>query len=288
MLSLDRLPATTHAYLINFVGIVTMLMSIVILKERPSVFQIVGAALAIAGLRVFFREIPLPSEFIGVIYVAIAVLALASYNNIARKLAIVTSGGLSNTIISTVALWIGGFPVVLAGLMIDWPPPVASWTNWGIILLNGIVGIAIGLTLFNYVLRTLRSYEASILAGSGVIYTAILAVPILSERLALHQIVGIAMMLVGLSLAQVRRERLPRRKREILYARAFRALSMRPALSRIFTSNGLIRLCFLRWQAEKLPPTLRRHEKHSCGFSFIPRFLRVPTSADLSRRSRLA
>jgi drug/metabolite transporter (DMT)-like permease len=65
--------------------------------------------------------------------------------------------------------------------------------------------ILIVLTVINYVLRTLRSYEVSILASSGVIYTAILAVPILGERLALHQIVGIAMMLVGLSLAQVRR-----------------------------------------------------------------------------------
>jgi hypothetical protein len=67
--------------------------------------------------------------------------------------------------------------------------------------------------------------------------------------------------------------RLPRRKREILYARALRALSMRPALSLTFTSNELIRHCFLRRQAEKLPPTLRRHEKHSCGFSFNPRIL---------------
>ena len=57
----------------------------------------------------------------------------------------------------------------------------------------------------NYVLRTLRSYEASILAGSGVIWTAVFAVQILGERLALHQIVGIAMMLVGFSLVQVRR-----------------------------------------------------------------------------------
>jgi hypothetical protein len=68
---------------------------------------------------------------------------------------------------------------------------------------------------------------------------------------------------------------LPRRKREILYARAFRALSMRPALSRIFTSNELIRHCFLRRQAEKLPPTLRRHEKHSCGSSLNLRTLLV-------------
>jgi probable blue pigment (indigoidine) exporter len=205
MLSLDRLPATTHAYLVNFVGIVTMAMSILILQEQPSIFQILGAALAVAGLRVFFSELPPPSELIGVVYVAIGVLALASTNNITRKLAVVTRDGLSNTIISTVALWIGGLPVVLAGLMLDCPPPVAGWKNWGIVLLNAIVTIAIGLTVFNYILRTLRSYEASILASSGVIYTAILAVPILGERLTRHQIIGIAMMLMGISLVQVRR-----------------------------------------------------------------------------------
>jgi drug/metabolite transporter (DMT)-like permease len=85
MLSLDRLPATTHAYLVNFVGIVTMQMSTFILKERPSIFQILGAALAVSGLRVFFRDLPPPSELIGVVYVAIVVLALASTNNITRK-----------------------------------------------------------------------------------------------------------------------------------------------------------------------------------------------------------
>jgi hypothetical protein len=77
--------------------------------------------------------------------------------------------------------------------------------------------------------------------------------------------------------------RLPRRKREILYARAFRVLSMRPVLSLIFTSDELIRHCFMRRQVAKLPPMLRRHEKHSSGFLFNPRFLRVPTNADLSR-----
>ena len=88
------------------------------------------------------------------------------------------------------ALWIGGLPVLVAGLLLDWPPAVAGWTNWSTILLNAIVGIAIVQTVFNYILRTLRSYEASILASSGVMYTALLAVPILGERLALHQGVG--------------------------------------------------------------------------------------------------
>lgn len=205
MLSLDRLPATTYVYLVNFVGIATMLMSVFVLRERPSGFQILGAAVAIFGLRVFFREIPPPSELTGVIYVAVGVLALASTNNVARKLAIVTGGGLSNSVISTVALWIGGLPVVLFGLASDWPPAVSGWTNWGIIALNAVVAIAIALTVWNFILRTLRSYEASILAGSTVIYTALFAVPILGERLAPHQIAGIVLMLIGLVLVQVRR-----------------------------------------------------------------------------------
>lgn len=205
MLSLDRLPATTYVYLVNFVGVATLLMSAFVLRERPSGFQILGAAVALFGLRVFFREIPPPSELAGVVYVAVGVLALASTNTVARRLAVVTGGGLSNNVISTAALWIGGLPVVLYGLATDRPPAVSGWTNWAIIALNGAVAIALSLTVWNFILRTLRSYEASILAGSTVIYTALFAVPILGERLAPHQIAGIVLMLAGLVLVQVRR-----------------------------------------------------------------------------------
>jgi drug/metabolite transporter (DMT)-like permease len=205
MLALHRLPATTTVYLVNFVGIVTMLMSVVVLRERPSVFQVLGAAVAVAGLSVFFREVPPTSELIGVTYVAIGVLALASTNNFARKLAIVTNHSLSNTVVSTLAVWVGGLPVVLYGLATDWPPAVPGRANWGIIVLNAAVAITLGATVWNHILRTLRSYEASILASSTVIYTALFAVPILGESLALHQLAGVGLMLAGLSLVQVRR-----------------------------------------------------------------------------------
>ena len=56
--SLETLPATTHTYLTNFIGFITMGMSIFILKESPTLFQLLGAILAITGLRIFFKEIP--------------------------------------------------------------------------------------------------------------------------------------------------------------------------------------------------------------------------------------
>lgn len=203
--ALERLPATTLTYLANFVGFVTMAFSVYLLRERPSWLQVGGAVLAVFGLWVFFEEIPVPTEMTGVVYVGVAVVALAFTNNLSRKLAIVTRGELSNNVISTVAFLVGGVPVALAGLLVEPVPAIEGWQNWGIIALSGVVSIAIGMTVWNYVLRTLRSYEASVLGASTVIFTALFAVPILGERLAWHEIAGIGMMIVGLVLSQLRR-----------------------------------------------------------------------------------
>jgi drug/metabolite transporter (DMT)-like permease len=61
------------------------------------------------------------------------------------------------------------------------------------------------LTVWLRVLRTLRAYEASILATLGVVFTALFAIPILGEQLEVHELAGIGCMLIGLSLAQFRR-----------------------------------------------------------------------------------
>ncbi len=215
-LSLEALPVTTHVYLINFVGLVTMLMSVAILREWPSGFQVLGAVIAISGLRVFFTEIPPPERLVGVVYVAIGVTALASTNNVTRKLRTSANQFLSNNIISTVALWIGGIPVVLCGFLFDWPPPVFGWQNWTIIAASGVVSIAVGLTVFNYVLRTLRSYEASIFASTSVLFVAVFAVPVLGEKPAVHQLFGIGITLLGLALVQFRRGMLGFSKRSMV------------------------------------------------------------------------
>lgn len=204
MAGLDRLPANTSIYLVNHVGIVTMLLSIVMLGERPSVFQAVGAVVALVGLRIFFDEVPSPTEMTGVVYACLGVLFLATTNNVARKVHLVTNHGLSNLVMSTVALWIGGIPVILWGVTTGLPPAVPGVEEWGIVVLSAVITITIGLTVWNHVLRTLRSYEASILAGTTVIFVPLFAWPLLGERLTLHEIAGILLMLVGLAMVQVR------------------------------------------------------------------------------------
>ena len=207
-ISLDLLDATTNTYLVNFVGFVTMGMSIFILKESPTFFQLIGAVVALLGLRVFFLEIPPPSELRGVLLILVAIIGIAYTNNITRKLTIITNNQLSNNIISTVALLIGGGMLVFVGILVDWPPRITGAANYAILSYAGLVMIAFSMTVWNYILRTLRSYEASILGASTVIWTALLAIPILEETLSGNEVAGIILMLVGLALVQVRQGRL--------------------------------------------------------------------------------
>ena len=63
--------------------------------------------------------------------------------------------------------------------------------DWLVIVYTGVVTSAIGLTVWNSILRTLRSYEASILGSTSIIWTSILAVLILHEQIEKNQIIGI-------------------------------------------------------------------------------------------------
>jgi drug/metabolite transporter (DMT)-like permease len=203
--ALNFMPATTNTYLTNFIGFITMGMSIFILKESPSIFQILGALIAFSGLRVFFPEPPQGGELLGILLILISISGVAYTNNIARKLAVETKNKISNNIISTLAIMIGA-PISIAIYLIieGLPPTMPSLATWGAILFVGLFNRAIGLTVWNLILRTLRSYEASILGASTVIWTSLLAVVFLKEQLHVNQLIGIGMMLVGLVLVQVR------------------------------------------------------------------------------------
>jgi drug/metabolite transporter (DMT)-like permease len=182
-----------------------MVMSIFILKEIPSIIQVIGAAIAITGITVYFNA-PLEStELIGIAMILIGITAVAYTNNIARKLALVTRNELSNNIVSTVALLIGGSIAVIIGLIFDFPPKVPDLKSWGIILYAGVVNISIGLTVWNHILRSLRSYEASILGATTIIWTSLMAILILGETLNTNQWIGMTLLLLGLILVQVRR-----------------------------------------------------------------------------------
>ena len=207
MFALNYLPATTKTYLSNFVGFVTMGMSCFILREIPTKYQVLGAAIAFGGLRIFFLDAPQSGEWIGILLILVSILSIAYTNNIARKLGIEGGQQISNNIISTLAITIGGSIMILVCILMgEFPPRVPGAFNWFVVFYSGIVTTAVGLTVWNNTLRTLRSYEASILGATTVIWTSILAAIFLNEDLAINRIIGIAMMLTGIFFVQMKRK----------------------------------------------------------------------------------
>ncbi len=206
MLSLQKLPVVTHAYLINLTGILTMILSGILLKEKPSKYQWLGALIAFLGLTVYFREIPVPEQLLGILYVSVVILSLALTNNFTRFLMMDKPKQVNAQSISLYAIIFGGIPLVLSGIYFDGLVLNIRSYDWLVVFLNGIFIIAIGLTVFNHVLGVLRSYEVSLMASGSVIFAALFAIPILNVTLAWHEIIGILIMMLGLGLVQVKRE----------------------------------------------------------------------------------
>ncbi|TQV87381.1 DMT family transporter [Aliikangiella coralliicola] len=200
--ALDVLPVNTHAYIMNFVGIVTMVLSALLLRERPGFVQIVGAVIALVGIRFYFYQLPGGNEIEGIIWLSIAVLCLAATNILMRQLHLLETQYVSNNMVATLSICVGAFPLVILGAIIDYPLPSIGARDWLVIILNGLIAIGLVMVVFNQVMKVLRAYEASILATSGVIFTAIFAMPILGDYLELHEIVGVLLMITGIALVQ--------------------------------------------------------------------------------------
>ncbi len=200
--SLELLPVTTHAYLMNFVGIVTMILSAILLKESPRILQVVGASIAIYGLWIFFYEKPKGGELLGIVSISAAVICLALTNILIRQLQLIKESQLSHIQIATASVCIGGGPLVIAGVMFDFPLVELSTENWAIIALNGVIANALAMTVFSQVMQYLKAYEASLIAMSGIVFTALFAMPILGDYLNVTEIIGISFMIIGIVLVQ--------------------------------------------------------------------------------------
>ena len=201
--ALDILPVTTHAYVINFVGIVTMFLSAILLREKPGWLQVAGAFLALVGIRFYFYHLPEYSEMKGIIWLAVAVLCLALTNIIMRQLHLLDKQYVSNNLIATFSICIGATPLILWGIIAGDPIGSVGVEHWVVIILNGLIAIGLVMIVFNQVMKILRAYEASILATCGVIFTALFAMPILGDYLDTHEVFGIVLMIVGISMVQI-------------------------------------------------------------------------------------
>lgn len=205
-LALDRLPAVTLSFLLNFTTVVVALMGISLLAEQPNRRQWLGIGIFLVGVVVFFYPVVFPmGRWVGLLIGVMSMLANSVSTILGR---FVNRGGrLSARIVTLVSMGVGSSLLLITGILTQGLPTL-SIGNWAIVLWLAFVNTAFAFTLWNHTLRELSAVESSILNNTMLIQIALLAWLFLGETISFQQGVGMVIASIGMLMVQLRSSKL--------------------------------------------------------------------------------
>ena len=204
-LGLQYLPAVTVSLLLNFTPVVVAFLGIAFLSERPTGRQWLGVGLYLAGILLYFYPINLPgTQLLGILVTLLGVLTNAVSSVMGRSINRQTH--LSPLLVTVISMSVGSVVLLAAGIVTQGMPAL-SLVNWLTIGWLAIVNTALAFPLWNHTLRTLSAVESSIINSTMLVQIALLAYLFLGETLNLQDIAGMALVLLGTLVVQVRRVR---------------------------------------------------------------------------------
>jgi len=193
--------ATNMGILAAMVPLLTVLLSALILREPPSLGGVAGGVLALVGVAILLgRGTPL------------SLLKLTMARGDALMLVAATCYALYGVMLKRwpIALppWVLLYGQVIFAVLILLPPyllgpmtPVDS-SNIGLILYAGIPASIITTFLWMLAIRRIGASQASIFINLMPLFSAIIAMLTLGERIALFHFLGGALILAGVIMAQ--------------------------------------------------------------------------------------
>lgn len=202
-MALSYLPAVTVNLLWSFSTITVALLGILFLAEKPTVFQWIGATLALTGAALYFYPVAIPRAQLTGVIVALGGILL-------HAVSLILSRDLNRTsaypalVVTVISMGIGALVLLVAGLALE-GLPVIDGQAWAIITWLAVVNTALAFTLMNHTLRTLTAMESSMVTSTMLIWIPVLAVIFLGERMTIKEIAGLVLAGLGTLLVQLRR-----------------------------------------------------------------------------------
>lgn len=200
---LKYLPATTASFLMGISPLLILFGGLIFLNEVPSRLQIVGLIISLVGNAVFFSSGLRSGEPLGIAILAVGLLGFTAFGILGRGLA---RDKRTNTIhLTGIPLGIGG------GMLLLFAVPLEGWPIFNqkvllIILWLAIINTAAAYILYNHALKTITAFEMNVFLNLAPLGTAALAWLFLGESLTLNQLLGVAIMIIGITLVQVKRD----------------------------------------------------------------------------------
>ena len=202
---LQHMPSTTGSLMISLTPLPVLGLSIFWLGEKARRGQIVGLIACIAGSVLFL--VPgagSAGEPIGIGLGVVALFSFATFGALGREAA--RRREVDTLSLTALPLALGGGLLLLLALPLEGAPNFSA-QGWAIVLWLAAVNTVLAYLLYNHALKTLTALEMNVLLNLGPIGTALIAWPLLGERLTTQQLAGMIMVVLGVIAVQAGAER---------------------------------------------------------------------------------
>lgn len=202
-LSLAYLPAAMVSLLLNLTPLAVGVFGILFLQEHPSLGQWFGIALTIIGVAVYFLPLQIEAmQFVGLLVALAGVVSNAASSLLGRQVNRLANS--SPLIVTFISMGIGSLLLLAFGVLFQGFGKL-DLQSWLLIGWLALVNTAFAFTLWNHTLRTLSAVESSIINSLMMPQIAILAFLFLGESLTGKEIVGLALVSLGVMVVQLQK-----------------------------------------------------------------------------------
>lgn len=199
-LGLSYLPAVTVSLFLSLTPVVVALLSVPLLRERPSPQQWLGIFIALVGALFFFYPVAFPQQqLIGILITILGLFANALSAIVGRQ--VNRLAFLPPILTTAVTMALGGASLLLLGIGSHGLPQI-DLHGWLIILWLAAVNGALANTLWNSSLQILTAVESSTIQNSMMVQVPLLAVLFLGEWINGRQLLAMTIAAIGILLVQ--------------------------------------------------------------------------------------
>jgi drug/metabolite transporter (DMT)-like permease len=204
--ALVYLPTVTTRLIYALNIVVVALLSGLLLRERPTLWQWWGVFVAMLGIYVYFHPVDIPaSQLTGILAALVGMLAFALAAILGRNVA--RWGTIPPLVMTAVSMGVGSVALLSCGVLVQGLPAI-SLRNWLIILWLSVVNTSLAFVLWNHTLRTLTAVESNIITNVMIVEIAALGWVFLRERLSAIDVAGLGLVIAGTIMVQLRNGRL--------------------------------------------------------------------------------
>ena len=191
------MPAGLSSIVLQVQVVFTLILSGLILRDRPSVWQKVGITIAFAGIGLLILDKYETAGFVGMLFVVGSGLAWAIANIMMKQC--------GNIDMFRLMIWmslIPPIPLVLVSLIFEEGQAQAlaniSLTGWGAIFYTGLISTVLAYSLWG---KLLQRYSPNVVAPFALlvpVFGILSSVVVLNESLSVFELIASCLVLAGL------------------------------------------------------------------------------------------